>query len=63
MADQAESLRRLVQARRDWEELAEETPAPRPAGRREADAAWNRARVAARLLGIGARPKPGESRT
>ena len=30
MTDQAENLRRLVQAQRDWKELADEPSAPRP---------------------------------
>jgi hypothetical protein len=66
MADQAESLRRLVQARREWEELTGGPPAPRPARRRAAggaDEARERARDAASRPGIGARRKPGAPRT
>lgn len=62
MADQAESLRRLVQARRDWEELKDGSSTPRRAAAAVADAR-KRARLAAERLGIGTRREPSGPRT
>ncbi len=66
MTDQAENLRRLVQAQRDWNELAGGPPAPRPVegggGRRppgEPADSRKPLRNAGPLLGLGARRKAG----
>jgi len=66
MTDQAENLRRLVQAQRDWKELADEPPAPRPVegggGRRppgEVADSWKPLRNAGSFLGLGVGRKTG----
>ncbi len=66
MTDQAENLRRLVQAQRDWKELAGERPAPRPVeavgGRRalgEVADSWKPLRNAGSILGLGGARKAG----
>ena len=66
MTDQAENLRRLVQARRDWKELADDPQAPRPVeaggGRRppgEVADSWRRLRNAGSILGLVGGRKAG----
>jgi hypothetical protein len=62
MTDQAENLRRLVQAQRDWKELAGGPPAPRPVeaggGRRapcDAAGSWRPSGDAGSIPGPGGR--------
>jgi hypothetical protein len=66
MTDQAENLRRLVQAQRDWKELAKESPAPPPVepadSRRPSGGIadwWKTPRNAGSLLSLGMKRKPG----